>query len=374
MLRHRLGRLLKFGILGCAFSLLAFGCSSTSSSSTEGGGGGSNGGAKSSDIKIALSNSYAGNSWRKQMVSDFTTVAKKAKADGQISSFDVVNSNNDASQQISQLQDMILQGYNAIVIDAASPTALNGVIQKACKAGITVVVFDSLATAPCAYKLESNYVEYGKIQTEYVAKQLNGRGNILEIRGVAGTSVDSDISKGIHDTVAKYPGLKIVGQVHGNWTETIAQQAVVGILPSLPKVDAVVDQGGDGAGAIKAFQAQHKDVPLTIIGNRGAGLQAWNDLLKEDKSYKTMSISSMPGMSTIAFWMAYMKVQGQDVPKTVYAPMLEIQQDHLAAWLKVTPASGVATKTFTLEETKGFVKATASGSPTYVVSDLPAKS
>lgn len=368
MVEQKFTRSAKAVVIASAVALAIAGCATQGSAS-------GNAGASTtgSDIKIALSNSYNGNSWRQQMVSDFTAAAGAAKAKGEIQDFSIVNSNNDATQQISQLKTMILQGYKAIVIDAASPTALNGVIAQACAAHITVVVFDSLATAPCAYKLESNYKAYGQIESDFAAKQLGGKGNALEIRGVAGTSVDIDISQGIHDAVAKYPDMKIVGSVNGNWTTTVAQQAVVGILPSLPKVDVVVGQGGDGAGAVKAFQTQHLAVPLVLMGNRGDDLRVWKELLAADPTYNTTSISSMPGMSTIAFWVAYLVATGQKVPKTVYAPLLQIPKENLDAWLAVTPVGSVASKVFTLDETKGFVKSAADNSPTYVVSALPTK-
>ena len=70
---------------------------------------------------------------------------------------------------------------------------------------------------------------------------------------LAGVFVDDEISKGINETVAKYPQFKIVGSVHGDWAQEVAQKAVAGILPSLPEVKAVVTQGGDGYGAAQAF-------------------------------------------------------------------------------------------------------------------------
>ena len=67
---------------------------------------------------------------------------------GLIKEVKVVNANNSASEQASQIQSLIVEGWDAIVIDAGSTTALNGVIQEACDAHITVIVFDGLATAP----------------------------------------------------------------------------------------------------------------------------------------------------------------------------------------------------------------------------------
>ena len=87
-----------------------------------------------------------------------------------------------------------------------------------------------------------------------MAKMLGGKGNILEIRGVAGSQVDIDISAGINDTLKKYPDMKKVGTVYGNWDGTITQKQVATILPTLPQVDGVLDQGGDGYRRLSGLQ------------------------------------------------------------------------------------------------------------------------
>ena len=74
----------------------------------------------------------------------------------------------------------------------------------------------------------------GKDEVDYLAGKLPEGGNLLEIRGLAGVFVDDEISKGIHAGVAKNPQFKIVGSVHGDWAQDVAQKAVAGVLPSLP--------------------------------------------------------------------------------------------------------------------------------------------
>ena len=311
---------------------------------------------------IALSNSYAGNSWRQQMLKMWDLAAKDAIGSGAIAKTKVVNSNNSAPQQASQISDLTLEGWKAIVIDAASPTALNGVIQQACSAHIVVVVFDSLATAPCAYKVAYNYVDMGKIEADYVAKRLDGKGNVLEVRGIAGTSVDNDIHQGIVEGLAKYPGIKLVGSVHGNWTQSIAQKEVAGLLPSLPKVDAVVTQGGDGYGTFQAFKAAGRPTPLIIMGNRQDELSLWTELARAPGGYQTISLSSAPGVSSIAFWVAQQVLAGANVPKTVHVPLLIIRDNHLDAWLKAVPPGGVSTPLYSQDWTKSLITANVADS------------
>lgn len=325
--------------------------------------GNGSGGNSTAAASIALSNSYAGNYWRQTMVKTYSTAAAEAQKQKLIAKSAVVNADNTASEQISQLQSMIIQGWKGIVIDAASTTALNGVIAKACARGIKVVVFDSLATAPCATKVAFDYVGYGQFEANWVAQHVHGRGNILEIRGIAGTSVDNDIHKGIVEGISKYPGMKIVGSVHGNWTKSISQQAVTGLLPSLPKVDAVVDQGGDGSGAALAFEAAHRQLPLIIMGNRGDELRVWQQQLGKPLGDSMISISSEPGVASVAFWVDYMLVKGEQVPQNVTIPLLTITKPNLNGWIGVTTPTGVATPVFTLNYSRDLVKANLEHKP-----------
>ncbi|MGC8469715.1 MAG: ABC transporter substrate-binding protein [Acetobacteraceae bacterium] len=319
------------------------------------------GGRSTAHDGIALSNSYAGNGWRQQMLKMWNGAATYATGHHIIARTKVVNSNNSATQQASQIADLTLQGWQAIVIDAASPTALNGVIAQACAAHIVVVVFDSLATAPCAYKVAYNYVRMGEMEANYVAKRLGGKGNVLEVRGIAGTSVDHDIHEGIVKGFAKYPAIKLVGSVHGNWTQSIAQKEVAGLLPSLPPVQAVVTQGGDGYGTYAAFKAAGRPTPLIIMGNRQDELALWQKLASAPGGYRTFSLSSAPGVSSIAFWVAQQILAGAKVPHTVNVPLLVIRQNDLAAWLKAVPAGGVSTPLYSQKWTEELIAANLSG-------------
>src|ERR1700744_1445828 len=95
--------------------------------------------------KIALSNNYAGNSWRQAMLKSYGIVAKKAVADKTVAAADIfTTADKEVPTQAAQIQNLILKGYDAIVIDAASPAALNGAVRQACAAGIVVVSFDGL--------------------------------------------------------------------------------------------------------------------------------------------------------------------------------------------------------------------------------------
>src|SRR5687768_15592915 len=305
--------------------------------------------------KIALSNNYAGNSWRQSMLKSWDKVTKQAVADGIVAeATPFTTSENQVTEQAAQIQNLILQGYDAIVINAASPDALNGAVKEACDAGIIVVSFDGIVTEPCAWRIAVDFKQMGKDEVLYLAKKMPQGGNLLEIRGLAGVFVDDEISKGIHEGVAENPQFKIVGSVHGDWAQDVAQKAVAGILPSLPEIAAVVTQGGDGYGAAQAFKAAGRPTPLIIMGNREDELKWWKEQ-KDANGYKTMSVSIAPGVSTLAFWVAQMILDGQEVPKDLIVPFLRIDQDNLEANLEKTEKGGVANVEYSLEDAKKVV-------------------
>ncbi len=292
--------------------------------------------------RIALSNDYAANSWRQQMLTDWKTVVGKAKSEGLIAEGPAFTTNeSSAAEQAAQIQNLILEGYNAIVIDAASPTAINGAIDKAIKAGIPVISFDNAVTDKDAYRIITDFKYYGEYEVDYIAKHMGTSGNLLEIRGLAGTYVNDAIHEGIMAGLKKYPNLKIVGSVYGNWDEATAQKAVAGILPSLPKIDAVVDQGGDGYGAVMAFKDAGRPIPMVLMGNRQDELAIWKKM-KDENGYDTSSITISPSTVQIAFWVALDILNGKKVPKKLTTHPLAIPADKLDYFLKNTPKGGVA--------------------------------
>jgi ribose transport system substrate-binding protein len=310
--------------------------------------------ADTKDKKIALSNNYAGNSWRQAMLRSWDKVTKQAVADGIVAAADpFTTAENQVTEQAAQIQNLVLQGYNAIVLNAASPDALNGAVKEACDAGVTVVSFDGIVTEPCAWRIAVDFKQMGKDEVLYLKDKIKG-GNLLEIRGLAGVFVDDEISKGIKEGVAENSQFKIVGSVHGDWDQAKAQAAVAGILPSLPEITAVVTQGGDGYGAAQAFKAAGRPTPLIIMGNREDELKWWKEQ-KDANGYETMSVSIAPGVSTLAFWVAQMILDGKEVPKDLTVPFLRIDQDNLEANLANTEKGGVANVEYTAEDAQKVV-------------------
>lgn len=313
--------------------------------------------AETSDKRIALSNNYAGNSWRQAMLESWDRITTKAVEAGIVAEADsFTTAENQATEQAAQIQNMILQGYDAIVVNASSPTALNGAVKEACDAGITVVSFDGIVTEPCAWRIAVDFRSMGTAQVDYLASRLPDGGQLLEIRGLAGVSVDDEIHAGITAGIEANDQFTIAGAVNGDWAQDVAQRAVAGVLPSLPEIVGVVTQGGDGYGAAQAFAAAGRPTPIIVMGNRQDELAWWAEQ-RDDNGYETLSMSIAPGVATLAFWVAQKILDGQEVPKELNVPILEVTQDTLDQALETTPEGGVTSIDYTEDDAMGVIAA-----------------
>jgi ribose transport system substrate-binding protein len=281
---------------------------------------------------IALANAYYGNTWRHQMVDAFEASAKEAKAAGKIADYVVLNGDQTVAQQNSQIAELILKGVDAIAVDAASETAVNGVIEKACAAGIKVVSFDSVASAPCNYQLNFDFKGYKKTEAEWVFKKLGGKGNVLQVRGVKGSAPDNDMFNAQEAALKEYPDIKVVATVYGQATASVAQSAIANVLPSLPHVDAVLGQGGsDDFGIAQAFDqfgGAYKDKPPIIEGGGSTDFIKWW-VAKSATGYTTISMNTTPGIGGAAFWLSLALVKGAEASKLMIMPVATVTQDNL---------------------------------------------
>jgi len=282
------------------------------------------------DVVIAFSQAFSSNSWQAENDKAAQAAIDKLKSAGKVKKYIFADANNSVTTQISQINSMILQKPDVIMVDPSSNTGLNGVIQKSVNAGIPVLVFtDGPVTSTLPYDLEAPLSDYTETLANFIVKQLGGKGNVLNVRGVAGTGADNIEQSGTDKAFKAAPGIKVVGTVYGSWDEATAQSAVAKALPGLPKIDAVMQQGGSGYGIAQAFAAADRPVPLIVMGNRGEELSWWAQ--QKDKSgYQSLSINPNPGIGSSAVYVAYAIATGQKVPKKMTMPTLQVTQDTLS--------------------------------------------
>jgi len=308
---------------GCSSSKVGTSSASAKSSSSDTSTGTAKYAIPQGKFVIGLSNSYYGNTWRKQMVDSFSQVANDAKAKGYISSYVVQNGDGTVNAQIAQINSFILQGVSAICIDAASGTALNSVIDKAVAAGIPVIAFDSGLNDANAYCMDFDFISFGVQCGTKMADAIGDKGNVVIVRGVAGSVAEGQIYDGYMQVIKKNPGLKVISTVQSKADATVAQEEFAKIIPSLGHVDAIFNDGGDTWGIIQAYEQAGTKVPLMAGDNSSEFLSWWT----KQSDYNTTSMRAAPACGTAAFWAALDIVNKVDVPKKMKMALSTVSKD-----------------------------------------------
>ena len=166
--------------------------------------------------------SYIGNDWQAEAAN---MVKAMAAAPGMKDKVDleVQVAGPNAQRQIEQINAMVQAGAKAIVVYPISPTALNQVVHHACEAGVLIIAYDAEITEPCAYNVHIDQLEAGRVTAEWLAKKLDGKGNIVVITGVPGTSVDVQRTQAAKEVFAKHPGIHIISEGVGMWSQAVAR-------------------------------------------------------------------------------------------------------------------------------------------------------
>jgi ribose transport system substrate-binding protein len=213
---------------------------------------------------IGVSNTLVGNGWREEMI---CSVKAEALASGKVSKVIVANRNGGPTEQIADLRSLISQGVNAIVVNPSDREKLNPVIKQAKDKGIVVVAVDQAVSAPEAYVATNDQVAYGRLGAEWLFKTLGGKGNVVEMRGIAGVPADDDRHKGFTEALGNYPGIKVVKEVFTGWDYSKGGQQALDLLNTSTKVDGIWTSGIDYT-VVKAFQTLNKPyVPIVGADN-----------------------------------------------------------------------------------------------------------
>ena len=247
-------------MLVCA-AVVAVGCGSDDEPASSAAGGG-----EGKKWVLGVSNTLVGNGFREEMI-----CAAKAQslASGKISKVLVQNQNGGAPEQIAAIRTLISAGANAIIANPADAAALNPVIADAKKKGVVFVAIDQAVTSPDAYIATNDQVEYAKLGVRWLAEKLNGKGNIVEMRGAKGVPADTDRHKGFTEELKNWPDIKVVKSVYSNWDWPTASKEMLNILQSGTKVDGVWTSGIDSI-VVDAYKTAGKPlVPIVGADNNG---------------------------------------------------------------------------------------------------------
>jgi ribose transport system substrate-binding protein len=266
---------------------------------------------------VGLSNGPFTHSWRVEMLESLQKQFDIYKEKGWASKLIVQNAGPDVNTQIAQIRNLIASKVNLLLVNPNSATALNPVLAEAKNAGIVVIVYDQPVKPPeGVLNVWMNQEWWESPLAEWLVKQLNNKGNIVYISGIADQPGNIARDSAAMKVLAKYPDVKLLTTANGNWDQAAAQQVMTDLLASFPTIDGVLTQDGMTLGIIRAFEAAGKKLPPITGETQVAFIKEWKKM-KDEKGFNTVGIENSPGAICTSLGIGLRLLQGKKLKADV---------------------------------------------------------
>lgn len=290
---------------------------------------------------IGVSNISLGNSWRVQMIAELEAAAAE---NPNIEELIVTNADGNVAKQISDIDDLIARGVDAILITPGSPDGLAPSVEDAYNAGIVTIVFnDFVETDQFHSILWADQFKFGFIGGAWLREQLGGEGNVVLLEGIAGMGVSDLRSEGAIAGMGE--GINILARQPAGWDYAQGKTAMEDFIAAYPdQIDGVYSQGGAmSQGAIDAFLAAGLDpVPVPGEGYNGF-LNYWAANL--DNGFTSIAPDEPTWQSVAALDVAIDCLNGETVAKWTELEHPLITDENVADYARPDCPDGVWSNT-----------------------------
>ena len=223
----------------------------------------------------------------------------------------LASSNDDNVLQNKQVNQFIDEGVDLLIVSPNQLSAISKAVERAYDKGIPVILYDRKTNSDkyTAFIGCDNYT-IGKSMGTFIAQQLQGKGRIVEIRGLEGSSPALERHRGFMDAIKPYPGLQVVASEGGNWKEEGGIQAMKRILKQTQDFDYVFAHndclawGAYVAARQMKVKRNYKYTGVDGMATEGGGLE-----LVRDGIFEASYLYPTKGDEVIALAMKILKHQ-----------------------------------------------------------------
>lgn len=223
----------------------------------------------------------------------------------------LASSNDDNMLQNKQVNQFIDEGVDLLIVSPNQLSAISKSVERAYDKGIPVILYDRKTNSDkyTAFIGCDNYT-IGKSMGTFIAQQLQGKGRIVEIRGLEGSSPALERHRGFMDAIKPYPGLRVVASEGGNWKEEGGIQAMKRILKQTQDFDYVFAHndclawGAYVAARQMKVKRNYKYTGVDGMATEGGGLE-----LVRDGIFEASYLYPTKGDEVIALAMKILKHQ-----------------------------------------------------------------
>jgi ribose transport system substrate-binding protein len=249
------------------------------------------------------------------------------------------DANDSPEKQVSDIEDLLVQGVDCLIVAATSEEAIDPAIEQAMGEGVPVVIQErDVTTEEFVSHINIRLDDLGRIQAERAAEMLGGEGQVVLLEGVAGSA--AELSRRAHEEVlAEYPGIEVLAMEYTGYSRDEGKTIMENWLQAYDQIDAVIaDSGIQQQGAYEAVaEAGRLDEVKVWTGD---GLQAWIRQVHED-DIPAVIVNRPLTFGALAVDACAAILSGNPVPKVWYDPVEELDTENLEEYIAPdVPGSG----------------------------------
>jgi ribose transport system substrate-binding protein len=228
---------------------------------------------------------------------------------------------DNAERQAAQIDAMVVKGVDALVILAHNSEALTPTAERVKEKGVFIVNVDRGFTKPVAdIFLEGDNKSFGRKSAQFVAQRMGGKGNLVILQGISGTTVNADRVAAAMEVFKGFPDIKILDSQPADWSREKGLSVMKTFLTKHPKIDAVWAQDDDiMMGAIQAIKEAGRDKEMWILG--GAGMKEAVKMVMDKDAMVPANITYPPSMVAMGVHLAVSTLRdGKQAEKMKFTP------------------------------------------------------
>jgi ribose transport system substrate-binding protein len=235
-----------------------------------------------------------------------------------------VDAQNDAAKQIAGVEDLIQKKVRVILLNPTDSDAVANVVKEATAAGIKVISLDRAVNgAEVSAHIASDNVAGGKMAGEFLLRRLGGKGNLVELEGIPGSSAARERGEGFDSVIAGKPGVKLVAKQPANFDRAQGLTVMENILQGNKDIQGVFAQNDEMAlGAQRAIEeAGLKNVVIV-------GFDATADAVAAVKAGKlAATVQQKPELiGKMGVDTAKLLIEGEPVDRNIPVPLALVTQ------------------------------------------------
>ena len=283
-----------FSLCLAAATVLFCSCGEKAAAPSQGAGENAPSGGKK--LTVGFSQIGAESAWRTAETESIRSEATKRGVDLKFS-----DAQQKQENQIKALRTFVANGVDAIILAPVVETGWEPVLKEIKQANIPVILVDRgvKVSDESLYStlIASDFVEEGRRAGQWLAKKLNGKGNIVELEGTVGAAPAIDRKKGFHEVIEKEAGLKILRSQSGDFTRAKGKEVMEAFLKAEGKnINAVYAHNDDMAlGAIQAIEEAGLKPGTDVIVVSIDGVKAAFDAMVAGKLNCTVECNPLLG-------------------------------------------------------------------------------